>query len=49
MALFYLDQLYYPKGDTIRKFGGTQSLFIQFFFLGGGGYVFGYGVRMLLQ
>ena len=37
MALFYLDQLYYPKGDTIRKFGGTQSLFIQFFFFWGGG------------
>lgn len=34
MALFYLDQLYHPKGDTIRKFGGTQSLFIQYF-LGG--------------
>lgn len=47
MALFYLDQLYHPKGDTIRKFGGTQSLFIQYFF--GGVYVFGYGVCMLLQ
>ena len=52
MASFYLDQLYHPKGDTIRTFGGTQSLFIQYFiFLGGGGagYVFGYGVCMLLQ
>ena len=35
MASFYLDQLYHPKGDTIRTFGGTQSLFIQY--LGGGG------------
>ena len=41
MALFYLDQLYQPKGDTIRKFGGTQSLFIQFFFFWGGGGVGG--------
>ena len=47
MASFYLDQLYHPKGDTIAKFGGTQSLFIQYFLVGV--YVFGYGVCMLLQ
>ena len=40
MASFYLDQLYHPKGDIIRTFGGTQSLFIQYFFGGwGAGYV----------
>ena len=37
MASFYLDQLYHPKGDTIRTFGGTQSLFIQYLSGGGGG------------
>ena len=37
LALFYLDQLKNSKGDTIGKFGGTQSLFIQYFFGGEGG------------